>query len=71
MNKKIEFHIRERMHERNITQMELAEMTGIRQPSISRWVRGEVTRIEVSHLLKIAAALGISDINELITIVEE
>ena len=53
------------------TQGELAELTGIRQNTISELVRGHRERIQLDHLSRIAAALNIKDIRELIDLVDE
>lgn len=54
------------LKERGIRQKELAEMASIRPSAISRLVRGYVDRVEIDHLSRIATALNITDMNELI-----
>jgi transcriptional regulator with XRE-family HTH domain len=54
-----------------MTQKQLAEITGIRPSAISNLCRGFIDRITIDHLERIAKALDIRDINELITIVDE
>lgn len=64
-------HLKQRMKERGITQMELSEMSGVRQATISQLSRGHIERLHVPTLEKIAWALGIEDITKLITFESE
>ena len=64
----IEIKVKNALDERGIKQKELAEMAGIRESTISDIVRGSRTVINFEHLAKIATALEISDIRELITL---
>lgn len=68
MNKKyiVKLKIKETIEERGITQKKLAEMSGIRESTISDIVRGTRTVINFEHLSKIAEALEIDNITELI-----
>lgn len=54
--------------DRNKTQKELAEMTGIRAAAISELYNNQRKSINKEHLEKIAEALAIDDIRELIAI---
>lgn len=54
--------------ERNKTQKELAELTGIRPAAISELFNNQRKSINKEHLEKIADALSIEDIRELIAI---
>ncbi len=54
--------------ERNKTQKELAELTGIRPAAISELYNNQRKSINKEHLEKIADALEIEDIRELIDI---
>ena len=58
--------IKEAIEERGITQKKLAEMSGLRESTISDIVRGTRTVINFEHLSKIAEALEIDNITELI-----
>lgn len=58
--------VKELLEERNITQKKLAQMSGIRESTISDIVRGTRTVINFEHLSKIAEALEILDISQLI-----
>jgi len=51
---------------RGLTQKQVAEMTGIRPAAISALSRGFIDRLTLDHLAKIAEALNIGDIRELI-----
>jgi len=65
-NYTIRLKIKELLEERKLTQKRLAQMSGIRESTISDIVRGTRTVINFEHLSKIAAALEISDISQLI-----
>jgi transcriptional regulator with XRE-family HTH domain len=56
------------LKKRDMTQKELAELTGIRPAAISQLTRGFVDRLNLDHIARIANALGIEDIRELITL---
>lgn len=58
--------LRELIDERGITQTKLAEMTSLRPAVISNLCRGFVERICLTHIERIASALHITDINEII-----
>lgn len=65
-NYKIKLKIKEVITSRNMTQKELARITGIRESTISELSRGTKTAINFQYLGKIAEALNITDIRELI-----
>lgn len=52
--------------ERNITRSALAEMTGLRPNVISEICNNQRTTINREHIARIAKALGITDVSELI-----
>lgn len=60
----IMFHLKQILKERNITQMQLAEKAGVRQATISQLCRGNVEKLHIPTLEKIAAALEITDISK-------
>lgn len=62
----VRLKIKEVIDTRGITQKKLAEISGIRESTISDIVRGTRTVINFEHLSKIAEALDIIDITELI-----
>jgi putative transcriptional regulator len=70
MPKKLKLHLKEIMAERGITQMELSEMTGIQQSTISRWVRSYLESVHLETLQKICHALDVS-VEDIIVEVEE
>lgn len=58
--------VADRLAERNMTQKELAQMTGLRPAAISEICNNQRTTINRDHLTKIAEALGIEDVRQLI-----
>lgn len=62
----IKLKVKELLEERNITQKKLAQISGIRESTISDIVRGTRTVINFEHLSKIAEALEIDNISQLI-----
>jgi transcriptional regulator with XRE-family HTH domain len=68
----VEFKIRvkELLEERGITQKELSDMADVRPAAISALARGYVERISIDHIVKIANALGITDLREILTLEE-
>lgn len=60
-------HLKRRMAERGLTQMQLSEMSGVRQATISQLSRGHTERLHVPSLEKIAWAMGIEDLSQLLT----
>lgn len=65
-NYKVKLKVKELLEERNITQRKLAQISGIRESTISDIVRGTRTVINFEHLSKIAEALEIDNISQLI-----
>ncbi len=62
----VKLRLKDLLEERRITQKRLAEMAGIRESTISDIVRGTRTVINFDHLGKIATALDIDDISQII-----
>lgn len=56
------------LKKRRMTQMELSKLTNIRQAAISEMSRNDREKVDLHHLERIANALKIDDMNELITI---
>lgn len=56
---------------RGMTQKDLAELTDIRPNAISMLARGYVERLNLDHLQRIAAALNITDIRDLVDLMPE
>lgn len=71
MTYRIKLKVKEVLEKKKISQKKLAEMAGIRESTISDIVRETRTVINFEHLAKIASALNVSDIRELIDLVEE
>ena len=65
-NYKVKLKVKELLEERNITQKKLAQISGIRESTIIDIVRGTRTVINFEHLSKIAEALEIDNISQLI-----
>ena len=65
----VHVRLKEVLEERGIKQKELAELTGIRESTISDIVRGSRTVINFEHLGKIAEALKIEDIREIVELI--
>lgn len=70
-NYQIKLKVKELLEERRITQKKLAQMSGIRESTISDIVRGTRTVINFEHLSKIAEALEIDNISQLIDFEEK
>ena len=66
MKRTVRLKVKELLDQRGITQKKLAELSGIRESTISDIVRGARTVINFEHLAKIAEALEIDDIHDLI-----
>lgn len=63
---KIRVKLRDVLQKRNITQKALAEETGLRQCTISVICNDKQTTVNKEQMGKIATALGITDIRELL-----
>lgn len=68
---KVECKLKQILKDRNISQKELAQMSGIRESTISSIVRESKSVLNFEHFSKIANALNISDIRELIELKED
>lgn len=62
----VKLKVKEALDKRELSQKKLAEISGIRESTISDIVRGTRTVINFEHLSKIAEALEVTDIRELI-----
>lgn len=67
---KIRIKIKDILNERNITQKQLESMSGVHQARISKLLREDRQEVNLIMLEKIAAALNITDISELMQFVE-
>lgn len=66
----VKLRVKELLEEKGITQKKLAELSRVRESTISDIVRGTRTVINFEHLGKIATALEISDIRKIIDLEE-
>lgn len=71
MRRRIYVKLSEVLKKREITQLELSERSGVRQAAISELSRNIRDSINIRHLERIADALNIDDIAELIEIRKE
>lgn len=63
---RIYIKLKEVLHERKISQKELAKLTNIRPAAISELANNQRSTINKEHVEKIAEALHITDLSELI-----
>lgn len=59
------------LHERGMTQKELAEITGLREATISEIAANARTTINKKNLAKVMNALDIEDLSEILTVYTE
>lgn len=71
MKCKIEVRLKELLTEKDMTQKTLARITGIRESTISDITRGTRTVMNFEHISKIAEALAITDIRDLVVLKTE
>ncbi|PJY98897.1 XRE family transcriptional regulator [Bacillus vallismortis] len=58
------------MEKQNLSLRALADKCGIRQPALSELINGKKQNINFGHIERIANALDIEDINEIISLIE-
>ncbi|WP_145409264.1 helix-turn-helix domain-containing protein [Paenibacillus xylanexedens] len=63
---KVKIKIKEVLKQRNLTQKQLESMSGVSQARISKLTKEDRQEVNLEMLTRIAAALGITDISELI-----
>lgn len=68
---KIEIKLKQLMIEKNITQSELSELTGIRQAYISELVNMKRQSVNLNHLASIIRVLNVRDMNRVLGIIED
>ncbi|MCQ4363040.1 helix-turn-helix transcriptional regulator [Mycobacterium gordonae] len=68
---RLEIRLHSALDKRNLKQRDLARMTGLRPNAISNLYRGFPERLSIDHLERIANALKITDIRELLVFVAE
>lgn len=71
MSKKVRVKIGELLKKHNISLRELSRLTDIRHAALSELSNGKRSNIHFRHIEKIAEALGIDDINEIIELVAD
>lgn len=64
----ITIRLRELLMEKNMTQKELSEITGLREATISEIANNSRTTINKEQILIIMKALGIEDLNRIINL---
>ncbi|MFE4573065.1 helix-turn-helix domain-containing protein [Paenibacillus chitinolyticus] len=70
MSKKVVIKIGSLTKKRGISLRELSRLSDVRHAALSELSNGKRTNINFSHIERIADALGISDIREIIDLVE-
>ena len=68
ITRKVRINIDKLLKERGLTQKELSDLTDVRQAAISNLRRGFIDRISIDHIERIASALDIDDINDIISL---
>lgn len=68
---KLHVKLSEVLRERGMTQSQLSKITGIREAAISEIVNNMRRNINRDHLERIATALNITDISELIVLLPD
>jgi len=68
MRKKVVITLSTLLRNRGISLNELSLMTDVRRAALSELVNGKRENINFLHIAKVATALGISDIREIITL---
>lgn len=63
--------LKEAMKKRNLTQMQLSELSGVRQAAISELYRNARQEINLIMIAKLATAMDIKDISELLQFDDE
>jgi putative transcriptional regulator len=69
--RRVEIKLKDLLNERGIDQKKLAEMTGLTERTISELVNNKVKRVPKEALEKIADALEIDKMSELLIFVNE
>ena len=62
----VKIKLKEVLAERGMTQSELAKLSNLTETTVSTFARGQGISINKEYLAKIASALNISDISELL-----
>lgn len=67
----IRIQLKQLLADKDMTQKQLAERTGIRPAAISSLTRGYVERLNIDHLERICDSLEIYDMNKLLKIIPD
>ncbi|TFJ92122.1 helix-turn-helix domain-containing protein [Lentibacillus salicampi] len=67
---KVEIRLNELLSQYDLSMHQLHLLTGIRRATLSELANGKRERIQFEHIEKIANALEIDDINEIVTLKE-
>ena len=62
--------LKEVLQERNMTQLELVKLTGLRSAVVSELCNNQRMSIKKDHITKICVALDINDIRDILELVE-
>ena len=62
----VKIKLKEILADRNMTQSELAKLSNLSETAISMFARGQVNSINKEYLSKIASALNIADISDIL-----
>lgn len=71
VGKRVVIKISELIKSRNISLRELSRLSDVRHAALSELANGKRESISFSHIERIAEALNISDIREIIEVVDE
>lgn|GEM_PF-6131727 len=68
MSKRIVVKLDEHLKINNFKQKQFAEISGLREATISQLVNNKYDRIQLTHLLQVMEALNITDFNKILEI---
>jgi putative transcriptional regulator len=63
------FKLREVLKRKGVTQKELAEMTGLREATISEMVNDSRSVYNKDHIVRVMDALHVEDLNEILELI--
>ena len=66
----VKLRLKELLKERGLTQAEFSQLSGLRTAAVSELCNQMRTSIHVDHIRKVAEALDIRDMNQLLALVE-
>lgn len=66
----IKLNLGAHIKKRGITQKQYAELTGLREATISHLVNNKMDRVQLSHLLTVMDEMKTADFNDILTIEE-